>query len=84
MPDIIISGISYNGISKIKCKKTDKSTATFVDTSADTVSADKLVEGVTAHDSKGALIVGTYVAQGTVLTFSGNLKLSADGTLSAT
>lgn len=38
-------------------------TTVLVDLTSDTVTADTLAEGVTAHDSSGALIVGTMAAQ---------------------
>ena len=34
-----------------------------VDTSKDTVTADKLLKGVTAHDKNGKLITGTHVCE---------------------
>ena len=33
---------------------------TLIDLSGDTVSADKLLKGLTAHDKSGAVITGTY------------------------
>lgn len=35
--------------------------STLIDLSSDTVTADKLLQGVTAHDAAGNLIVGTLV-----------------------
>jgi len=35
---------------------------TLIDLTGDTVTADKLAEGITAHDASGAEIVGTLVA----------------------
>lgn len=36
-------------------------TEVLVDLTADTVSADKLVEGITAHDKSGVVIQGTLI-----------------------
>lgn len=33
---------------------------TLIDLTADTVTADKLLKGYTAHDASGAVITGTY------------------------
>lgn len=33
---------------------------TLIDLTDDTVTADSLLEGVTAHDASGAVITGTY------------------------
>lgn len=38
---------------------------TLIDLSSDTVTADKLLQGVTAHDAAGNLIVGTLVIHST-------------------
>ena len=38
---------------------------TLIDLSSDTVTADKLLQGVTAHDAAGNLIVGTLVIPST-------------------
>lgn len=49
---------------------------TLIDLTGDTVTADTLAEGVTAHDASGAEIVGTMVQQSGVQmatgTFTGN------------
>jgi len=54
---------------------------TLIDLTNDTVSADKLAEGYTAHDKSGALITGTMQTQGTILYTNstgnnGNVSLS--------
>ena len=44
--------------------------STLIDLTSDTVSADTLLQGVTAHDLKGESIVGTYVDQDTTYSVS--------------
>lgn len=53
---------------------------TVVDLRGDTVSADKLVSGITAHDKTGAAITGT-VTFATVYTGSGvpSASIGSDG-----
>lgn len=46
---------------------------TLIDLTGDTVTADKLAQGITAHDASGAEIIGTLVASATKIetgTFS--------------
>ena len=54
---------------------------TLIDLTADTVSADKLSKGITAHNMAGEPIVGTMEAGGgTSYTFTGGLT-ETDGTV---
>lgn len=46
---------------------------TLIDLTADTVTEDKLLKGVTAHNAAGAKITGTYTAPTTTVdTMEGN------------
>ena len=40
---------------------------TLIDLTSDTVTADKLLQGYTAHDKSGALITGTYIPSASVI-----------------
>lgn len=51
---------------------------TLIDLTSDTVSADKLLSGYTAHDKSGASITGTYTAP------SGTISIDDDGTYDVT
>lgn len=57
--DIIIAGAQYPEVSAINIPKTAGGTALFVDTSEDTITAEKLLNGITAHDKNGENITGT-------------------------
>ncbi len=49
---------------------------TLIDLTADTVAADKLLSGYTAHDASGAPITGTATSGGGTITLSGTGSLS--------
>lgn len=54
--------------------------STGVDTSADTVAADKMLEGVTAHDASGTAITGTIPSKSeSDVAVSGNALTAAAG-----
>lgn len=58
--NVTIAGASYAGVPSVEIPKTGGGTALFVDTSGDTVAADKLLYGYTAHNAAGELITGIY------------------------
>lgn len=45
-------------------------TETIIDLTSDTVTADKLLAGYTAHDASGAQITGTATAGGSTETYA--------------
>ena len=58
---------------------------TLIDLSADTVTADKLLSGYTAHDKSGAQITGTATAGGAASEFVGcRTHVNANGTITKT
>ena len=57
--DIIIAGAQYPEVPAINVPKTAGGTALFVDTSEDTITAEKLLNGITAHDKNGEKVTGT-------------------------
>lgn len=57
--NVTIAGASYTDVPAILIPKTGGGTANFVDTSSDTVTADKLLSGYTAHGADGSLVTGT-------------------------
>lgn len=57
--DIIIAGAQYPEVPAINIPKTAGGTALFVDTSEDTITAEKLLNGITAHDKNGEKVTGT-------------------------
>ena len=61
-----INRIVYNG-------------GTLIDLTGDTVTADKLMQGYTAHDKSGEVIIGTATGGGTLITKS----ITANGTYDA-
>lgn len=48
----------------IKCNKVIIDNTTWIDLTGDTVTADKLAEGYTAHDKAGRVITGKMVTSG--------------------
>ena len=63
------------GINKVQYGNT-----TLIDLTADTVTADKLMQGYTAHDRSGALITGTATGGGSVTQDQdGYIVLPSDG-----
>ena len=52
-------GATYSGVGGVKLPKSTSGTALFTDTSSDTVAADKMLNGYTAHDSSGTLVTGS-------------------------
>lgn len=55
---------------------------TLIDLSADTVTADKLLSGYTAHDKSGAQITGTATAGGAASEFVGcRTHVNTNGTI---
>ena len=50
---------------------------TLIDLTEDTVTSDNLIEGLTAHNSKGEAIVGTMKRP--TVTYDGNGKMSISG-----
>ena len=57
---------------------------TLIDLTGDTVTADKLAEGITAHDASGAEIIGTLVASAQKVAVGTMTKSSYTGTISIT
>ena len=49
---------------------------TLIDLTGDTVTADKLVEGLTAHDAKGEQIIGTMKQPTVSDDGNGNVTIS--------
>ncbi len=45
----------------------------LIDLTSDTVTADKLLSGATAHDASGAIITGTYLSVGSIWATSRNV-----------
>lgn len=84
--DIIIAGAQYPEVPAINIPKTAGGTALFVDTSEDTVTAEKIRSGITAHDKSGKKIIGTLpdVAQATpTITVDTAGKITAAATQTA-
>lgn len=84
--DIIIAGAQYPEVPAINIPKTAGGTALFVDTSEDTITAEKLRSGITAHDKSGEKITGTLpdVTQATpVITVSAAGLITASATQDA-
>ena len=75
MPDISLLGATYSDVPGVTLPKSGGGTAYFVDTSNDTVTAETLDLGVTAHDASGAPITGTRSSP-TVETFEFPLSVS--------
>lgn len=50
---------------------------TLIDLTGDTVTADKLAQGITAHDASGAEIIGTLVASATKIK-TGTFSISSN------
>lgn len=78
--DIIIAGAQYPEVPAINIPKTAGGTALFVDTSEDTITAEKLLNGITAHDKNGEKVTGTLseVVQATPI-----VGVDADGKVTA-
>lgn len=57
---------------------------TLIDLTGDTVTADKLAQGITAHDASGAEIVGTMVASSGSKVKAGSINLAETKTFSVT
>lgn len=57
--NITIAGASYTGVPAVNLQQTSGGTAKFVDTSGDTVTAETLLSGYTAHGADGEPITGT-------------------------
>ena len=54
---------------------------TLIDLTSDTVTADKLLSGYTAHDKSGAQITGTYISGGTAAISVVDTLDAAGGTI---
>jgi len=57
--NITIAGASYQGVPGVILNTTEGGEAKFVDTSGDTVIAEVLLSGYTAHGADGEPITGT-------------------------
>ena len=55
---ISLWGATYSNVGGVKLPKSTSGTALFTDTSGDTVAADKLLDGYTAHNSSGTQVTG--------------------------
>lgn len=53
-------------VNRVDIHRADGTTETLIDLTADTVTADKLAEGYTAHKADGSAVVGTAVFGGDV------------------
>lgn len=80
--NVTIAGVSYSSVPAIDVPKTGGGTARFSDTIDDTVTAEHLERGYTAHDSSGAQITGTLDPGG--VTPSGTRTVTANGTYDVT
>lgn len=82
---LYINGIANEALSSAESGGTiDDITATvLLDLSDDTVVADKLMQGYTAHNSLGQQITGTLVPSGEEASF-GTKSITANGTYNAT
>lgn len=56
--DITLLNASYSDVPAVLLPKTGGGTARFTDTSGDTVDAANLIDGYTAHDASGNLVIG--------------------------
>lgn len=56
---IYLYGVEIEVVYDLPCNKVVYGTTVLVDLTQDTVTADKLLQGYTAHDKSGALITGT-------------------------
>lgn len=61
MADIVVNGVTYNGVKAVAMQNTSGRQVAFYDLTGDTVSAETLLSGYTAHDAAGNLIVGSAV-----------------------
>lgn len=57
--NLVINGITYNGVESLSIAKSGGGVANFTDLSGDTVTPETLAEGVTAHNARGERITGT-------------------------
>lgn len=57
--NLVINGITYNGVESLSIAKSGGGVANFTDLSGDTVTPETLANGVTAHDKSGTKITGT-------------------------
>lgn len=74
MDDIVVNGVTYNGVEAVAMQNTSGRQVAFYDLTGDTVSAETLLSGYTAHDAAGNLITGTAKAAptGHLVVFMGN------------
>ena len=77
--NITIAGASYTGVPAVNLQQTGGGTAKFVDTSGDTVIAEALLLGYTAHGADGEPITGTMQQSGGI-TPSGTINITTNGT----
>lgn len=61
--NIIINGVTYNGVNSLEIPKSVGGIAVYNDISDSTVTADKLAEGETAYAANGVKIIGTMLAK---------------------
>lgn len=61
--DITLLGASYPAVPAVILPKTGGGTAMFVDTSDDTVTAAKMLQGETAHNAAGEQVTGAIPSQ---------------------